>query len=263
MSNTQATRRPVPADLYGGRLRGAFLLNLEVVGLSEASPHVRVVTVGSSDLIGFEYVPGQDLMIEFPVGGNMARRRYTIRRADATAGTVDLEFELYPDAGPAGQWARRASVGDHLDAIGPRGSTAARPDRELHVFVADDSSMPTAFAIIDALPADAQATALLVTPHGEGSRPGPTRTAGVALHWVEALPAAATPFLGPLDDAAGYVLGERQLVRDGVLLLRGAGTPESALSSKAYWRRDQANLPHGEPAGDMVPDGTPRTRRGA
>jgi len=55
-----STRRPVPDDMFGGRLRGSYLLDLEVVGVDEVAPHVRLITMASSDLVGFEYTPGGD-----------------------------------------------------------------------------------------------------------------------------------------------------------------------------------------------------------
>ena len=115
-------RRPVPDTVFGGRLKGAYLLDLELIAAGDISPHVRALTVVSPDLIGFEYAPGQDLMIEFPDGEGTARRRYTIRRANPTEGTAELEFELHEGGGAAARWAADAKVGSRLDAIGPRGT---------------------------------------------------------------------------------------------------------------------------------------------
>ena len=61
-------RRPVPDHMFGGRLRGSYLLDLEVVGVDEVAPHVRLITMASSDLVGFGYTPGQDLLFEYPDG---------------------------------------------------------------------------------------------------------------------------------------------------------------------------------------------------
>jgi hypothetical protein len=62
-----STPRPVPDHMFSGRLRGSCLLDLEVVGVDEIAPHVRLITMTSSDLVGFEYTPGQDLLFEFPM----------------------------------------------------------------------------------------------------------------------------------------------------------------------------------------------------
>ncbi len=245
------TRRPVPDDLFGGRLRGAYLIDLEVVAIDDLAPHVRAVTVGSSDLLGFEFSAGQDLMIEFPDGRGSVRRRYTIRRADPGQGTLDLEFELHRAGGVAVPWARVAAKGMHLDAIGPRGNIALRPLARSHVFVADDSAMPAAFAMIEALPPHATAVAFLVTPHGELSRPGPDADGSAELVWVDRLelPEALARF-DPGPDMAGYVNGERRLVGEVVEVLVAAGMQRPSVASKSYWRSDKPNAPHGKPIAD-------------
>jgi NADPH-dependent ferric siderophore reductase len=168
-----STRRPVPDDMFGGRLRGSYLLDLEVVGLDEVAPHVRLITMASSDLVGFEYTPGQDLLFEFPDGDRALRRRYTIRRSDPGQGTADFEIEIHDGDGPASRWAAKAELGERLEAIGPRGWISLRPTATSHLFVVDDSAMPAAFALVETLPAGTPAAALLVTSHGAKSRPAP------------------------------------------------------------------------------------------
>jgi NADPH-dependent ferric siderophore reductase len=222
--------------MFNGRLRGTFLLDLEVVGARNLAPHVRSLELASSDLREFEYVPGQDVM--FMLAGGL-RRRYTIRRADAQAGTAEIEVELHADPGPATRWVLAAGPGARIEAIGPRGKIAISPQAGSHLFIADDSAMPAAFAMMEALPPGAPASAVLVTAHGAGSRPGPAT--GHALTWVERLPARL-----PSADAA-YALGELGLVRATTQLLIAAGMPRESIATKAYWRADQANAANGEP----------------
>jgi NADPH-dependent ferric siderophore reductase len=245
-----STRRPVPDDMFGGRLKGSYLLDLEVVGADEVAPHVRLITMASSDLVGFEYTPGQDLLFEFPDGDLTLRRRYTVRRLDPAAGIADFEIELHDGLGPATRWAAKAEPGDHLEAIGPRGGISLRPTATSHLFVVDDSAMPAAFVLLEALPTDAPATALLVTTHGDGamSRPAPVGAPATALAWLDQ--AGMRKRLSDLHPAAGtaaYVFGERNLVRAAEELLVAGGIDRDAIASKAYWRRDQPNASHGEP----------------
>lgn len=195
------------------------------------------------------HAPGQDLTIEFPDGPLTVRRRYTVRRADPEMGNVDIEVEMHEGAGPAARWAAGAKVGTRLDAVGPRGKITLRPGALSHLFVADDSAMPAAFAMIEALPRGARATAVLVTSHGAGSRPGPLAEADVPLHWAEdGQFLALIAGLGEEPHLAGYVLGERELVRDAVELLVSAGADRDAIAAKVYWRRDRPNEAHGEPS---------------
>ncbi len=245
------TRRPVPDTLFGGRLRGAYLLDLEVVDIGELAPHVRLVTVASTDLVDFDYAPGQDLMIEFPAGERSVRRRYTIRRADPAAGMAGLEFELHGAGGVATRWAAGAEIGDRLAAIGPRGTVTVRAETASHLFVADDSAFPTACAMLEALPSDAAATVVLVTPHGPLSRPGPNGVANTRPFWVDQTELPGV--IAELDlepPIAAYVNGERQLVRRATDLLLSAGIDKTLIASKAYWRHDQPNAAHGEPSHD-------------
>jgi NADPH-dependent ferric siderophore reductase len=242
-----ATRRPVPDTLFGGRLKEAYLLDLEVAHVEAVAPHVRSITLASRDLLDFEYVAGQDLMIEFPDGARSVRRRYTIRRADASKGTADLEFEIHGD-GVAARWAAEAEEGQALSAIGPRGAIAVRPEFHTHLFVVDDSAVPAAFAMIEALPSGATARTVVVTPHGAFSRPT-TLAASETLRWAKPDDLGST--LSDLElpaEIVSYVFGERRLVAETTDFLVSVGLERGNISSKAYWRRDQPNASHGEPA---------------
>jgi NADPH-dependent ferric siderophore reductase len=244
-----STRRPVPDHMFGGRLRGSYLLDLEVVGVDALAPNVRLITMASSDLVGFEYTPGQDLLFEFPDGDRALRRRYTIRRSNPAEGTADFEIELHDGRGPATRWGARAELGEHLEAIGPRGGISLRPTATSHLFVVDDSAMPAAFVLLEALPAETPATALLVTSHGAKSRPASAGAAATSLVWLDR--AEMLDMLSDLHPAAGtaaYLLGERGLVRTAEELLVAGGLDRDAVASKAYWRRDQPNASHGEPS---------------
>jgi len=238
-----STRRPVPDHMFGGHLRGSYLLDLEVV--DQVAPHVRLITMASSDLVGFEYTPGQDLLFEFPDGDRTLRRRYTIRRSDPAEGTADFEIEIHDGRGPATRWAANAELGERLEAIGPRGGISLRPTATCHLFVVDDSAMPAAFVLLEAFPADTPATALLVTGHGAKSRPAPAAAPATSLVWLDRAEMLDT--LSELHPAA-YLLGERHLVRTAEELLVAGGLDPNAVASKAYWRRDQPNASHGEPS---------------
>src|SRR5580704_4355831 len=111
-----STRRPVPDNMFDGRLKGSYLLDLEVVGVDEVAPNVRLITMASSDLVGFEYAPGQDLLFEFPDGDRALRRRYTVRRSRPAEGIADFEMEVHDGGGPATRWAAKAELGEHLEA---------------------------------------------------------------------------------------------------------------------------------------------------
>jgi NADPH-dependent ferric siderophore reductase len=244
-----STRRPVPDDMFDGRLKGSYLLDLEVIGVDEVAPYVRLITMASSDLVGFEYTPGQDLLFEFPDGDRALRRRYTIRRSDTALGIAEFEIEMHDGDGPATRWAAKAEPGEHLEAIGPRGGISLRPAATSHLLIVDDSAMPAAFALLEALPAETPATALLATSHGAKSRPATAVTPAMSLVWL-----SQSEMLGMLSDlhptvgTAVYLFGERHLIRTAKELLVADGLDRDAVASKAYWRRDQPNASHGEPS---------------
>ena len=245
------TRRPVPDELFGGRLRDAYLLDLEVADVQQLTPHVRSMTMASRDLLDFEFAPGQDLMLTIPGIDRPVGRRYTIRRADPDAGTAHLEFELHAGGGVAARWAAAAEVGSRLEAIGPRGTITLDAEATSHLFVVDDSAMPAAFVMLEALSMEKPVTAILVTPHGPGSRPGPDGAVDDRCLWIE--PDQMHDVLGGLRFDAGtaaYILGERQLVRSAADFVARAGVDPDVVASKAYWRDDKPNAEHGEPTRD-------------
>ena len=242
------------------RLPGTVLLDLQVVSGREVSPAVRRITLASPTLADLVHVPGQDLMFAVPGGGATFRRRYSIRRLDPAAATVDVDIVLHGD-GPGAQWAATTVPGDRIEAIGPRGKVTLVPDAEWHLFVADESFHPAASAMIEALPA--ASTAVLVS-EVEGPAPGegPASPPGalVTTQWVHrgsAEPGTAEPLIEAVAGLAlpegrghAYLGGELAVVAAlrRVLVARGLGADQ--LSPKAYWRRGVANAAHGEPMPD-------------
>jgi NADPH-dependent ferric siderophore reductase len=242
-------RRPVPDDLFGGRLAGSFLLDLEVGAVHQRSPRYRTITFRSPDLLEFEWRAGQDLMFDVPGTDPVLRRRYSIRRADPAAGTLDVDVVLH-ERGRFAAWAATASPGERIDAIGPRGAIGVRDGSGHHLFVGDESSIAATFAMVESLPAGAAATVVLAC-EGEPPVAPPEAAAPVDLRWTtEVEVAGALRSLDLPDGTAAYCNGERSLVRVAAGVLAERGLPADAVSTKAYWRRDQANAPHGEPAKD-------------
>lgn len=248
-ATTRKTPQPVGNELFGGRLVGAYYLTLTVTSISDPSPHVRVVRFSSEDLNGFSWRGGQDVMISFPSQESVMRRRYSIRRCDAVGATMDIEFERHGGVGVAKAWLDAVTVGDRLEAIGPRGAIFVGDDARTLLFVVDDSAAPAAFAMVENMPTDAVARVVVVTPHRKASRPAPATSERVALYWVdEGDLVAHLEALSLSQDVHAYVFGERQLVASVSSQLQSRGLAKDAISTKAYWRRDKANEGHGEPA---------------
>lgn len=249
MPEQTARRRPVPDELFGGRLKGTFLLDLEVAAVADHTATFRTITFRSPDLIDFEWKPGQDLMFDIPGDTSGVRRRYTIRRADAAAGTVDVDVVLH-EHGRFANWAKTAVPGDRIEAIGPRGAITVIPDATHHLFVADASSIGATFAMVEALRAGTRAT-VLVAVEGEPPVEPPSTGADLELFWLPE--ADLTDRLRELElpeATVAYVNGERSLVRRAAEVLAERQLPADAVTTKQYWRRDRPNAPHGEPPKD-------------
>ncbi|MGV6873091.1 siderophore-interacting protein [Pseudochelatococcus sp. B33] len=83
----------------------------------------------------------------------VATRYYTIRRIDAAAGWVDIDFVLHEAPGPAGDFAHAARIGDICGMSGPCG-LGVKPARR-YLLAGDETALPAIARIAEALPAGA------------------------------------------------------------------------------------------------------------
>jgi len=243
------------------RLEGVVALDLEVTGADEVFPGLRELRL-AGDLRGFAPWPGQDLMVSVPPGAASARfRRYTVRRVDAEAGTVDVWVTTSTD-GPGAAWAADAAPGDHVDAVGPRGKIAVR-DAPVHLFVVDESGLAAKCAMAEGITAPAEVLCVsLLTPNPETlptSAIEPRYAPKVAskthvldpsdADWIRTVLDMIT---APLDRAsiAAYVFGELTVTRDVAATLTSLGLDAQRVAVKPYWRDGRANEANGEPDRD-------------
>jgi NADPH-dependent ferric siderophore reductase len=244
----------------GGPLADASLWHLKVVDVSEVGPDFRRLTFTAPGLEGLAYAAGQDLMFRVPRSdGGVTNRRYTMRGFDASRGEVTVDISLH-GAGPGTDWVRQASVGDQIDAIGPRGKITPRLDADWHLFVADDTGMPGALAMIESLSPDTTIVAVLEIdgPEDEQQLDGAAKP-GLEITWLhrsgQSKPGDAALLRGALEgvalpagDGQAYVSAESAVVRDLQARLIERGLRSEQVSGKAYWRRGLPNADHGEPA---------------
>ncbi len=244
----------------GGPLADATLWHLVVIEAGPLTPALHRVLLTAPYLDGLRYTAGQDLMFRIPlVGDRVVNRRYTIRAFDPIRAAVTIDVSLH-GAGPGTDWIRSARIGDRIDAIGPRGKITLREDADWHLCVGDETGLPGALAMIEALPPLSVAVALLEidTPADEQEFRS-DHAPGVDVRWVHRLgrsePGDPSPILEALEEVEippgtghAYVAAEAGVVRRarGALVARGFG--EDQISAKAYWRRGLPNAEHGEPA---------------
>ncbi len=245
----------------GGPLADASLWHLAVVETGPLSPTMQRMVLTAPGLEDLQYVAGQDLMLRIPRSdGKMTNRRYTIRSFDATLRTVTLDVSLH-GAGPGTDWIRAAGVGDAIDAIGPRGKVTPRMEADWHLFIGDETGMPGALAMIEALPPAATVKAMLEidTPADE-QEPAARAEQRVELRWAHRLGQSVPGDASLLQDAladiglpAGsghvYIAAEAGVVRRIHKNMTERGLRQDQISAKAYWRRGLPNADHGEPAG--------------
>jgi NADPH-dependent ferric siderophore reductase len=236
------------------------LLNLRVETITDSGTATRTLRLAGDELAGFGYQPGQDLMILADTsGGRIIRRRYTIRRLDRAARTVDLQVVTDTD-GPGAAWALALKVGDPVEAIGPRGKITIVPGADWYLFIGDDVALPAMSAMVEALPAGTRAV-MITEAADQADRMSPEPPAGVDLtqiwmfrHAGGRAPGEAEGLLSgarnvELPDGPGhaYVFGEAGVVSAVAGALRERGLAAERISAKAYWGRGRANASHGEP----------------
>ena len=83
----------------------------------------------------------------------------TIRRIDAGAGTLDIDFVLHAASGPGGDWAKTAMAGARIGMAGPGGRSAQTADWML--LAGDETALPAIARILEALPSTTRGLAII------------------------------------------------------------------------------------------------------
>ncbi|MDA3803522.1 siderophore-interacting protein [Clavibacter sp. CT19] len=199
-----------------------------------------------------------------------AVRTYTLRHADAAAGTCAIDFVVHGDEGLAGPWAASAQPGDLIAASGPGGMFRPSADADVtRVLLGDDSAVPAIAAALAAMPAHAHGVALIEVD-GVADELPLERPAGVEVRWIhrsrqpDALPgaplvAAARALDRPDGEVEVFAHGERGAMKElRALLQDGWGLDRRALSLSAYWAlgraEDRFQAEKREPVGAIFAD---------
>ncbi|MGW2296125.1 siderophore-interacting protein [Streptomyces violaceorubidus] len=200
---------------------------------------------------------------ELPDDVRAVMRSYTLRAlrqdGDGLTTEIDVDFVLHGldagsgiQAGPAARWAAGAAPGDRVLLLGPaladNRAIRFRPpeDTDLVVIWADETAVPAACAIVEALPAGTPARIWLDVPHAEDVQDLRTDAdaevtwlvrdadggpgAGLAALRDARLPSAEHPYVwlagesGCVKELRRHVVGERGVDRRRVTFV-------------GYWRR--------------------------
>ena len=122
---------------------------------------------------------------------------------------------------------------------GPRGKLELRP-APWHVLCGDESAVPAIAAIIEALPDDERAIAIIEVGDAADELP-----VSGEVHWVhrgahppgtpDLLVPAAEQLDLPFDEARAYLMGETRSMVALRALFEARGVPHDAIFVKGYW----------------------------
>ncbi|GLU48427.1 SIP domain-containing protein [Nocardiopsis ansamitocini] len=193
---------------------------IRVTDVQRITPRMARVTFGGDDLADFvTQAPDQQVKLYFPKPGQSVpllplpeadddftswyqscaavpeaeqpwMRSYTVRAHHPHAATIDIDFVLHDDAGPATQWARSAAPGDTLAMFGP--STFFSPvslfassveDADWLLLAGDETALPAIGALLETLPEGARALVYVEVADAAEKQSFATR-AQVHMHWL-------------------------------------------------------------------------------
>ena len=232
--------------------------------VARLSPRVTMVTFAGPALAGFGPPrPGSHMKIVFPAPGSTwspadetaprpPQRTYTPRRFDPARLRLDVEF-VHHGEGLAAQWAARAQCGDRLFVAGPGGGYDVPATASEIVLVADETALPAAGTILDALPPTIGAQLLCEIENAAEQRTISTHR-DVQIGWLErsaqrSVPSAvledAVRKLPPVGtDTCWWIACEAAAMRRiKTFLLQERGVAAANLHTRGYWKLGQTAYP--------------------
>lgn len=235
-------------------------VTLTVLRTEQVSDHLVRVILGGEGFDGFAAREETDcyVKLELPHGEESVVRTYTVRRVDAAAREIWIDFVVHGDQGVAGPWARTVAAGTEVAVRGPGGGYRPDPAADFHLLAGDETAVPAIAAALESLPADAKG-AVFLEVGGSADELALTAPAGVEITWLHrgasSADAGAEVIDGeaPLVDAVRglswpggdvqvFVHGEAETVMKHVrpYLRRERGVPAARASISGYWRRGRS-----------------------
>ncbi|MGW0497593.1 siderophore-interacting protein [Streptomyces sp. NPDC003007] len=198
---------------------------------------------------------------ELPDDVRAVMRSYTLRGLRRDPDEIDIDFALHGigadasvQAGPASRWAARAAAGDRVLLLGPavadNRAIRFRPpqDTDLVVVWGDETAVPAASAIVEALPAGTRARVWLEVPHA-GDIQDLVTEADAEITWLvrdersaEGHPMALDVLrdapLPPAERPYVWIAGESGCVKElRRHFVRERGIDRRWVTFVGYWRR--------------------------
>jgi NADPH-dependent ferric siderophore reductase len=177
---------------------------LHVVSARNVTPHIRRITFRGSDLAYYasdtDYhvkllIPpfkdrqpewptsDADGTIRFPQGENApVLRKYTIRAIDVEQGTLDIDFVLHDDTGPASKWAVEAVEGNVIGVLHRSAARDLRP-ADWYLLAGDETALPAIARMLETLPDTARGVALIEVTDKAEEQPV-VQKPGFGIRWL-------------------------------------------------------------------------------
>lgn len=238
---------------------------LSVQSVRQLTPRMRRVTLQGRNLASFSSIRNihgrllfppngveqpqwprlnHDGHILWPGGGaKLSSRIYTIRRADADLGLVEIDFALHEAGGPGLNWALKARPGDRVGLLGPGGHGLR--DAERYLLVGDATGLPAIARMLDALPADARGQAIIEVAGADEAQLLPAHP-GFAVTWLFRAERESGALAQLVETALPGLPGERTFAWIGCefsdfqkirALLRDRGFARRDIVAFSHWRR--------------------------
>jgi NADPH-dependent ferric siderophore reductase len=237
-----------------------------VLRRAPVTPNIVRLTVGGPELAGFHTYQADDhVKIVFPDPDGTRRvpvgnadleldwpkpaprsRKYTIRRYDADALELDLDFVLHP-GGLASAWAADARPGDVVVVAGPPGAKAFPHNYDHYVLAVDATALPAAARWLEESPPDVSARLVVETADAAdhayplAARDGATVTWLISAGDRSPLAAAVRELGVPAARTFLFAAGEAGAIKPLRAWAREHAGRMDALFT-GYWKRGVADL---------------------
>ncbi|MFK8016847.1 MAG: siderophore-interacting protein [Gammaproteobacteria bacterium] len=158
-----------------------------MIRTTSVTPHMRRVTLGGPQLADFPNdADGGYVKLRLGMQENSDKplvRTYTVRRFDAEAGELDIDFVVHESEGPAANWAASCVPGDEILVGGPGPRKSLDADADWFLLVGDMSALPAISVNLERLRRDAVGYALLEVIHAD-DRQNIDAPPGVHIDWI-------------------------------------------------------------------------------
>lgn len=175
-------------------------------------------------------------------------RMFNVRGHDGGAGTIDIDFVLHSEPGPAARWAAEAKPGATLAMLGPVPwfgrpvpVAASVGAADWVLLVGDASALPSIGLVLESLPPGKRAVVCVQVADAAEEQELPSH-GDVSVHWVHGtgpgvLPAAVRALEFPAGTAyvcLGAEAGDVRELREH--LVEERAVPKIAVDFSPYWR---------------------------